>query len=66
MIQLSSGDYWLKLSDYYYDNVHWDNSEQLTMRSWLRKEYGCKLSDRGFLLQFDEEQKATWFRLIWD
>jgi hypothetical protein len=69
VICLPAAHYWSKLTDYYYDHIHWDLDSvrtNLTLRSWAQQEYGCRYVPEAQHLEFDDEKVAMWFRLLWD
>ena len=58
---------WHKISDYYYDNVHWEITDK-TLRglyNWLQREYGVKFNPDILEFEFLDDKKKSWFILRW-
>jgi hypothetical protein len=68
MITVNRITYWQKLVDYYYDYIHWSDSDTRssnTMPNWLQNEYSIKQSADGHSLEFTDSKKYTYFMLRW-
>jgi hypothetical protein len=68
MITVSKDRYWSNLVDYYYENIHWGESDLKpisTLGDWLFKEYGAEICDSGHSLKFIDSKKYTYFMLRW-
>ena len=69
-MRLNITEFWPKLVDYYYDNVHWDeqtgNYEPLkSINIWLNNEYGATVSHTTNSIYFNNDEKMGWFLLRW-
>lgn len=61
---LDKQQYWDKLIDHYYDNIHWGEDPPNGIYDWLESEYGI-ISSTGKDLTFTDEKKLTFFALRW-
>ena len=61
---LEKQQYWDKLIDHYYDNIHWSDNSPNDIYSWLEEEYGI-VSSTGKDLEFTDAKKLTIFALRW-
>lgn len=61
---LEKQQYWNKIIDYYYDNVHYE-SEHKNIYDWLEAEYGAVSETAKPMIEFKDDKKATWFALRW-
>ena len=61
---LEKQQYWDKLINHYYDNVHWNDNSDDGIYGWLEREYGI-ISSTGSDLKFTDEKKLTFFVLRW-
>lgn len=62
---LNKSDYWEKLVDYYYDNVHWDEDPCPTIFQWLERDFNAHANLYSTHIQFDDESHCSWFLLRW-
>jgi predicted P-loop ATPase len=68
MIKVDKDQYWAKVVDYYYDNIHWSMSNikpETTLRDWLNTEYSAHECIDSHTLIFLDPKKYTYFVLLW-
>jgi hypothetical protein len=58
---------WHKICDYYYDNVHWEttNNKIRGIVSWLKNEHGAAFNAETLEFIFDDDKQKSWFILRW-
>jgi hypothetical protein len=64
-VYLSKSQYYDKLLDYYYDNVHWDEPGPPSIYEWAKRDYGAEISRYGHFITFDKPGDASFFKLRW-
>jgi hypothetical protein len=57
---LSKEQFWNKLVDYYYDEIHWQKNTK-GIYEWLETEYSAVSNTGSKTLSFTDNKKATWF-----
>lgn len=67
MTILPKQQYWEKLTEYFYDHIHWSSGKDKHpgMIEWLSQEYNAKASYYTNEIRFDDEKDATMFILRW-
>lgn len=64
-ITLKKSDFYEKLVDYYYDNVHFAVSPTPSIYEWASKEYGATIYRYHDVITFKRGKDATAFTLRW-
>jgi hypothetical protein len=64
-VELNKSQYYDKLLEYYYDNVHWDEPGPPSIYEWAEREYGATISRYQNWIIFDKPEDATFFTLVW-
>lgn len=62
---LNKSNYWSKLVDYYYDNIHWDTEPTISIYEWLKRDYNATASLYSKVIKFDNPAHGEWFLLRW-
>lgn len=64
-VQFAKSIYWDQLVNYYYNHVHWTETEPPSIYSWLEREYGARSYRFHNIIEFDDPANATAFMLRW-
>jgi hypothetical protein len=64
-IELNKSQFYDKLVEYYYDNIHWTEPECPSIYEWAKRDYGADISRFGHYIAFDEPEDATFFTMLW-
>lgn len=64
-IHISIDEVWEKLSDHYYDNVHYSDKSPKSLRRWIERDYGGRVDMDQRKIYFDTQSKRNWFALRW-
>ena len=64
-MKLPREDYWAKLVDYYYDNVHWTEPGPPSIYQWLERDFGGETRFGAQNIYFKDPAKCSWFILRW-
>lgn len=59
--------YWEKLSDYFYNHIHWTSGvdKYASINEWLLRDYNAETSYLTDQIRFKNERDATLFMLRW-
>lgn len=64
-MKLPLSPFWLKIVDYYYDNVHYNSEHPITIKQWVKNTYNATVAlDRNYI-RFEKESDKTLFLLRW-
>lgn len=58
-------EYWEKLVDYYYDNIHWKEEPTPSISQWLERDFGANANYHSKFIHFKDPAKEQWFKLRW-
>lgn len=61
-------NYWNNLVEYYYDNVHWRDSDIAptnSLANWIKKEFSGTVDYERKKIHFDDPKHLSWFVLKW-
>jgi hypothetical protein len=64
-MNISLDQYWERLSDHYYDNVHWDHAYRTHLIKWVETEYRCTVDTSERVLRFQDPKDLTRFMFKW-
>ncbi len=53
--------YWNKVVDHYYDNIHWVDGAPRNIYDWLETEFTISSDTGSSVLEFKDASKATFF-----
>lgn len=67
MRSLPKQQYWTKLTEYFYDHIHWSSGTDKypSMIRWLAEDYNAEASYYSSEIKFNNERDATMFILRW-
>lgn len=65
MQSISLDDYWEKLADYYYDNVHYEHPSHRYLKDWVESTFDCIVNRSERTITFQDPKKFTLFALKW-
>lgn len=59
---------WMSIVDYYFDNVHWEQSDQHYKKpsDWVLDVYDANVNLETRLIEFKSQSKRNWFVLRWN
>jgi hypothetical protein len=67
MRTLPKQQYWEKLTEYFYDHIHWTSGKDkyAGMIEWLAKDYRAEASYYSSEIKFSNDRDATFFIMRW-
>ncbi len=66
ILKLVKAQYWNKLIDYYYDNVHWDEPGPPSIYEWLDRDFKANTNLHAKFIHFKDPARMNWFMMRWN
>lgn len=57
--------YWNKLVEFYYDNIHWDETPTISIYEWLKRDFQGQTCLGSRFIHFNDPARANWFIMRW-
>lgn len=65
MKHIAMDDYWERLTDYYYDNVHFEHPSPKFCTAWVEETFNCIVDKEKRCISFKSDLDLTKFLFKW-